>query len=167
MDRSLRGQALLAVVVVLGAISCSRIDDGVGAGATDQLPASSTLAGDAAGLPASVTPLPIDTPTSGCMGGTDTRLAVLQIHDGPGFYSLFPGAGEAPELSRLSIPTTVVVYRNGWPGPVLSVPGSDSGKRAPDPGTWDVCLEAPDNALGLPFVVYANIAQAGSPITHP
>jgi hypothetical protein len=99
------------------------------------------------------------------MGGADTRLAVIEINTGIDYHAILPGARGTPELDEVIAPITVVVYEDGWPGPITGLPGTNPRARAP--GTWDVCVTRTDGGDigGLPFIVYANVKADGSPIT--
>ena len=56
--------------------------------------------GASAQLASGVTLLPVDALTKSCAGDTATRLAVLSLHSGGDFRTLFPTAGIAPELDH-------------------------------------------------------------------
>lgn len=157
MDRPLKGLS----IILICAFAVAACNGPAAPSFSDATPPESVRG---AGLPSGLVDLPIDIVTPDCVGDMDTRLAVVQIQDGPSFYALFPLAGFAPELNTLRAATVVVVYRAGYPGPIRTVPGT--GPRKPEPGTVDACLEAPNNALGQPSVVYLNIPLDQSPLSR-
>jgi hypothetical protein len=174
MDRSLRLAAASVatglVAILVGISGCAAPAGAPGeATPTPSTAPAATPAEALSNLPAVITPLVLDTPTTYCVA--IERFAVFRLagsvttSTGDAYHSLFPDARLTPELDTAHGDTIVVVYRGGWPGPYFIVPGSQTeGRRSPDPGTWDVCLEASDNSLGQPYIVYANVSSAGSPV---
>jgi hypothetical protein len=161
------GLAFLAMLAGLAGCAAPVGAPGDATSALATTPAE-TPAGAVSALPAGITPLALDTQTADCE--EVDRFAVFRLakseswSTGDAFHSLFPAALLTPELDTVHGDTIVVIYVLGWPGPYFVVPGSQTdGRRSPDPGTWDVCLEAPDNSLGEPYIVYANVPSADSP----
>lgn len=128
----------------------------------------STPAGTpAVGLPSGAKVLDINADAGDCIGSQTDRLAVLELARGADFHSVLPGAEGTPELDAVGNRVIVVVYRDGWPGPMTG--RVQTGEREREPGTWDVCVRRADGEPigGLPFIVYGNIRSAGSPIAVP
>lgn len=99
--------------------------------------------------------------TTYCDGAESDRIAVLSLPDGEALWSVFPSAGDYPELRALQIETIAVVYADGWPGELLQRVGSEP--REPKPGTLDVCLEVADpstDIFGQPFLVLGSIPMS-------
>ncbi len=112
-----------------------------------------------------VSALPLDYFTQGCAGGS--RLAVLELANGPAFWTAFPSSGIAPELTGEQNPLVAVVYPGAYPG--LSV-GLSPVIPSPDPGTWDVCVGTVDGRKtlgGSSWLVYGDIPWADSVVAHP
>lgn len=116
------------------------------------------------GLPKGVRQLDVAAPAGGCIGDSDSRLAVLEVATGADFHAILPGALGTPELDSVKAPVTVVVYRTGWPGPKTGRVGSQP--KAPKASTWDVCVSRPDGGDigGLPFIVYESVRADGSSV---
>jgi hypothetical protein len=111
-----------------------------------------------------VSALPLDYFTQGCAGGS--RLAVLELANGPAFWTAFPRSGLAPELTQEESPLVAVVYLGAYPGMSVGL----GAIRSPDPGTWDVCVETLDarkSLGGTSWLVYGDIPWAGSVVAHP
>jgi hypothetical protein len=88
-------------------------------------------------------------------------IARLEIAEGDAFWDAFPKAGGAPEMAEAQGPVFLVVYPDGFQGPLAQAPGTKpSGPRKPDPGTVDVCAVFADGSR----LIYANIPREGSPI---
>lgn len=119
------------------------------------------------GLPSGAKVLDINADAGDCIGSQTDRLAVLGLARGADFHAILPGAEGTPELDAVGNRVVVVVYRDGWPGPVTG--RFQSRGRERDPGTWEVCVRRADGEpiAGLPFIVYGNIRSAGSRIAVP
>lgn len=161
------GSMRLVVVVLLGmiAVACSTI--AASPSLRPPTPGSSppvASASNAGELPAGSRFLDVGADVGDCVGPAAARLAVVEIPAGKAFHGLLPGALGTPELDAVEAPVTVVVYRDGWPGPLLGVPGVP--RAEPKPGTWDACVRRTDGGDigGLPFVVYGDIPSEGSPL---
>ena len=92
---------------------------------------------------------------------------MLELSDGPAFWTAFPNAGKAPELTSLDRPLVAVVYANGWPGPVFIQPGTVPSTLAPE--TWSVCVETLDDSSAFgstSWLVYGDVPWAGSLVAH-
>jgi hypothetical protein len=118
----------------------------------------------AVGLPNGSRYLQLDAAAGGCIGPSDSRLAVLEVATGTDFHAVLPGSLGTPELDAVKTPVNIVVYKDGWPGPITGRYGSVP--QPPEPGMWDVCVSRVDGGDigGLPFIVYSDVTSDGSPI---
>lgn len=116
------------------------------------------------GEPAGARYIDVNASVGDCVGAAETRLAVVEVPTGAAFHELLPGALGTPELDSVDTPVTVVVSRDGWPGPLVGVPGVP--RESQKPGIWDVCVRRADGGDigGLPFIVYGDVPSEGSPI---
>jgi hypothetical protein len=119
-----------------------------------------------AALPAGAQLLGVDADTGDCVGPASSRFAVITIARGEDFQSLFPGADRTPELAGIA-QLQVVVYKAGWPGPLLLPVGAP--ERSPKANSWDVCVRRSDgdSIQGLPIIVYGDVSRADSPLSSP
>lgn len=103
--------------------------------------------------------LPLDTPRRHCIGDADQLRAIYRIPNGSAFWTIFPHASLAPELSEVEIPLLVVVYQGVWSGPLFGAPGAPP-RASPAPGAVDVCVETVDGSDAVAssaYVVYTDI----------
>lgn len=125
---------------------------------------------DSPGPSAATTPvagverLALRTPRRDCVGDAEQLLAIYRIPDGEAFWTVFPKAGLAPEISETHVPLLVVVYDGLWPGGTFGGIGG-SPRAAPAEGMVDVCVETldgSDDPASRFYGVYAEIPLASS-----
>jgi hypothetical protein len=91
-----------------------------------------------------------------CSASEANTRGMIEIARADDFWLVFPHAGLAPELSAVTGPVFLAVYRDRFPGLVTGVPGRV--QPTPVPNTVDVCAVTPD---GDRFI-YENIPLEGS-----